>query len=93
MLSKNLPRVSQSASHYGKLLNIRSSGNKRYTFETSHQMLTSIDTTRLTPVAHCCLFTVNPCCSLFSVYSSILLIVECMKWGMHVMLKTNVSVI
>ena len=34
-----------------------SSGNKRYTFETSRQVLTSIDTTRLTP-----------CCSLLFVY-------------------------
>ena len=35
----------------------RISGTKRYTFETSHQVLTSIDTPRLTP-----------CCSLLFVY-------------------------
>ena len=35
------------------------SGNNKYTFETFCQVLTSIDTTRLTPVAHYSLFTVN----------------------------------
>ena len=49
------------------VLVVHPSGNKRYTFETSRQMLTSIDATRLTPVAH-----------------SMLFIVECLKWGMHV---------
>ena len=53
--------------------NSDSSGNKRYTFEASCQVLTSIDTKRLTP-----------CCSLLFVYNFILLIVECLKWGMHV---------
>ena len=58
----------------GDELMLRSaSGNKRYTFETSHQMLTPIYTTRLTP-----------CCTLFFVYNSVLFIVECLKWGMHV---------
>ena len=45
-----------------------------FTFETSHQVLTSIDTTGLTP-----------CCSLLFVYNSMLLIVECLKWVMYVM--------
>ena len=45
--------------HRCMLLVYVSSGNKRYTFEASHQMLTSIGTTRLTLVAHCSLFTVK----------------------------------
>ena len=49
------------------------SGYKRYTFETSHQVLTSIYRTRLTP-----------CCLLLYVYYSMLPIVESLKWGMHV---------
>ena len=60
------------------------SGNKRYTFETSRQTLTSIDTTRWPHGAHCSLFTVNPCYSLLFVNNSMLLIVKCLKWGMHV---------
>ena len=47
--------------------------NKLYTLETPRQVLTFIDTTRLIP-----------CCSLLFVYNSLLLIVECLKWGMHV---------
>ena len=39
---------------------VYSSGTKRYTFETSRQMLTPVHTTRLTPVARSSLFTVNP---------------------------------
>ena len=50
------------------------SGNNKCTFETSREGLTSIVTTRLTP-----------CCSLLFVYSSVLFIVECLKWGRHVM--------
>ena len=43
---------------------IITSGYKSYTFETSRQALTSIDTTILTPIAHCSLFTVNPLLSI-----------------------------
>ena len=50
-----------------------SSGNKRYTFKTYHQALTSIDTIRLTPS-----------CSFLFVYNSMLLIVEYLKLGIHV---------
>ena len=38
-----------SAADQLTILVIMSSGNKKYTFETSRQMLTSIDTTRLAP--------------------------------------------
>ena len=56
-------------------------GNRRYTFETSRQVLTYIDTTRLIP-----------CCLLLIVYYSMLLSVECLKWSTHVRCETNVSV-
>ena len=46
-----------------------SSGNQRYIFETSYQVLTSIDAIKLTHVAHCSLFTIL-CCSLLYVCMS-----------------------
>ena len=55
-----------------------SSGNKRYTFETSRQELTSIDTTRLTS-----------CCSVLFIYNYMLLIVECLKWSKHFMFENE----